>query len=245
MEEVWIENNGYKISNYGRITRKNSDKLQKMASNAYGYVCCNAIFDDGFKTGSMHRAVAYAFLKDTYKKGLEVNHKDGNKQNNRVDNLEWVTEKENQQHESLELRQRSGENCYMTKLDENSILEIYNLVKEDKYSNKEIANMYNIDPSNVSRILKGETWRYLGLENINRKDKPIIGVNINDGSILEYESVRFSKEDGFIPSAISRCCLGNSKSGIHKGYKWSYKNIEQNFSFIRKLIKNGERIWQK
>lgn len=99
MEEIWIKNNGYKISNYGKVTKKNSDKLQKMSLNKCGYVMCNVVFDDGFKCSGVHRVIAYAFLRDTYKKGLEVNHIDGNKENNRVDNLEWVTKSENQKHE--------------------------------------------------------------------------------------------------------------------------------------------------
>ena len=49
-------------------------------------------------TYPVHRLVAKAFLPDTYKPGLTVNHKDGNRFNNRVENLEWVTQAENEQH---------------------------------------------------------------------------------------------------------------------------------------------------
>lgn len=49
-------------------------------------------------TYTVHRLVAKAFLPDTYKDGMVVNHKDGNKHNNCVENLEWCTKSENEQH---------------------------------------------------------------------------------------------------------------------------------------------------
>lgn len=225
IEEIWIKNNGYKISNYGKVTKKNSDKLQKMSLNKCGYVMCNVVFNDGFKCSVVHRVIAYAFLRDTYKKGLEVNHIDGNKENNRVDNLEWVTKSENQKHEVTVLQQRNGSNCYHSTLDDAKAIEIYNMAKTRLYSVKDIAKIFDVQPSAVSKVINGWSWRHLGLKKLNLKDKPIIGVNIEDGSILEYDSVRFSKKDGFSASCISNCCLGKSKSGIHRGYKWSYKNL--------------------
>ena len=49
-------------------------------------------------TYTVHRLVARAFLADTYREGLVVNHKDGNRHNNNVDNLEWCTQAENELH---------------------------------------------------------------------------------------------------------------------------------------------------
>lgn len=46
----------------------------------------------------VHRLVALAWLTSTHAPGLEVNHKDGNKHNNHVANLEWVTHSENERH---------------------------------------------------------------------------------------------------------------------------------------------------
>lgn len=164
IEEIWIENNGYRISNYGKVTKKNSDKLQKMNTNEFGYVMCSVKFKDGFYARSVHRAVAYAFLGDTYRKGLEVNHIDGNKENNRVDNLEWVTKSENQQHESRVLQNRNGENCYMSKLTDEQVVEIYNMCKNTTILYKDIAKMFNTTPPNISHIVNGRRWKYLNLE---------------------------------------------------------------------------------
>lgn len=52
----------------------------------------------GGKTQLVHRLTAMTWLPDTFNPGLEVNHRDGNKHNNHVDNLEWVTHSENERH---------------------------------------------------------------------------------------------------------------------------------------------------
>lgn len=221
IEEIWIENNGYKISNYGKVTKKNSDEFQKMSLNRCGYVMCNVNFVDGFKARSVHRAVAYAFLRDTYREDLEVNHIDGNKQNNRVDNLEWVTKSENQQHESRVLYQRGGGFCATSKITDEQAIEIHRLRKEEGLSFQELGKMYNVYPETINRIIIGDSFKHLGLEKLRVKDKPVVGISLTDGSILEYPSARFAVKDGFSLSCISTCCKGKTKK--HRGYKWMYK----------------------
>lgn len=123
--EIWILNNGYEISNKGRIIGKKG-KLLKCRQNWCGYIQCDIVFDDGFRAKSVHRAVAYLFLGRPSEE-YEVNHIDGNKQNNCVENLEWVTKKENQIHASHTLGKRVGKDCYYSSLTEEQVIEIYNL----------------------------------------------------------------------------------------------------------------------
>lgn len=222
MEEIWIESNGYKISNYGKVTKRYSDDLQKMSTSRHGYVSCNVKFDDGFFARSVHRAVAYAFLRDTYRENLEVNHIDGNKQNNRVDNLEWVSKKDNQYHATYVLGKRLGTDCYTNRISEETVMKIYNECLKGELSQIEIAKMFDVDKTTVNKITRGEQWKHLGLEIIDMKQKPIVGVNMEDGTILEYKSLKYV-DDIFTKGSVSRCCTGKSKTGIHKGYKWMYK----------------------
>ena len=89
----------YEVSNYGKIrsTKNEKVKLLKVCVNNWGYelVCLS----DGKKryTSYIHRLVAEVFIPTT-NKALVVNHKDKNKKNNIVNNLEWTTVMENMWH---------------------------------------------------------------------------------------------------------------------------------------------------
>jgi hypothetical protein len=165
-DEIWIINNGYEISNKGRIIGKKG-KLLNCTPNKDGYLQCNITFEDGFHAGSLHRAVAYLFIGKPLD-GQEVNHKDGVKSHNYDDNLEWVSKKENQIHASYTLGKRVGRDCYYSTLTEEKVLEIYDLCKNTNMLYKEIAELYNIVPSEVSLIVGGKKWRNLNLEPLPR-----------------------------------------------------------------------------
>lgn len=86
----------YQISNIGQVKRKDTGKILKNnIRNGYEYVtlCVNG----QRKKFYVHRLVAIAFIPNP-KSYEQVNHKDGNKSNNKVDNLEWCTQKENLMH---------------------------------------------------------------------------------------------------------------------------------------------------
>ena len=117
----------------------------------------------------MHRIVAIVFIpNDDPENKIEVNHIDGVKTNNRVDNLELVTKKRNQEHASYVLGKRVGKDCYYSSLTEEQVLEIYNLCKTTNMLYKEIAELYNVVPSEVSLIVGGKKWKNLNLEPLPR-----------------------------------------------------------------------------
>lgn len=103
MEEVWKdieEFPGYQISTLGRgrsIVRTGGARLLVPATNSRGYQHFCFVKDGKHYNRTAHRLVAEAFLSKP-KYADQVNHKDGNKTNNRVDNLEWCTGSENQIH---------------------------------------------------------------------------------------------------------------------------------------------------
>ena len=87
------EIDNYNIYSDGRIFSLKRNKFLKpqKRGNGYLFVCLNG------KAMSIHRLVALLFIENPFNK-VEVNHKDGNKQNNHVSNLEWVTKSENTKH---------------------------------------------------------------------------------------------------------------------------------------------------
>lgn len=97
--EIWKDVKGYegiyKISDYGSL--KSNKNYKKASVNKYGYYQ-TTLYKNGKKRNALvHRLVAEAFLPNPNNKPT-INHKDGNKLNNRVDNLEWATNKEQTNH---------------------------------------------------------------------------------------------------------------------------------------------------
>lgn len=104
---------------------------------------------------AIHRLVASAYIPNSDNKP-QVNHKDGNKLNNNVDNLEWVTESENSQHAYDTGLRGIAENHCNAKLSNYDVLEIKKLYSSGKYTQKEIGVMFNTAHTNVSRIVNGK-----------------------------------------------------------------------------------------
>lgn len=100
MQEIWKESSvsGYFISNLGRIRGRSGKIMKSYISNNYLQIVVRLNGRNSkSKVLKIHREVAKAFLPN-FNNLPQVNHKDGNKLNNSVDNLEWCTDKENIQH---------------------------------------------------------------------------------------------------------------------------------------------------
>lgn len=162
MLEVWKDipnyEGLYQISNLGNvkslcfgarnIRKSNIVKLLHQSPNNLGYHKVELYKDGKSKMFYVHRLVAISFIPNPDNKP-QINHKDGNKDNNTVDNLEWVTSKENLHHAvETGLRRRSQMKGITGKLNKNS-KKINQYDKEGNY----IATYYGI--AEAARILNG------------------------------------------------------------------------------------------
>ena len=97
---MWVVIKGFKdyeVSTNGLIRKIKNQKELKTYTTSNGYVGIKLVGTDGRKGLRVHRLVAEAFLPNPDNKPF-INHIDGNKFNNAVENLEWVTTAENNQH---------------------------------------------------------------------------------------------------------------------------------------------------
>lgn len=90
----------YQASNHGRVRSTRFDTLHVMALRFHkdGYLVVDFRLNGKRRTLLVHRLVLSAFTNVNYDYDMQVNHKDGIKNNNHRDNLEWVTASENMQH---------------------------------------------------------------------------------------------------------------------------------------------------
>jgi hypothetical protein len=102
-KEIWKNVVGYEnlylVSSFGRVLSlfKNKNKILKQISHPLGYMKVNLYKDKKMKTFFVHRLVAVSFLNNEKNKN-EINHLDGNKKNNNLNNLEWCFGFENIRH---------------------------------------------------------------------------------------------------------------------------------------------------
>ncbi len=175
--EIWKEIPGfdgkYIASNYGYILRvgyfyKTSyrgksieryirpKKLGGSKLSSKGY--CRINLDK--KTYFIHRLIAITFLDNPENKE-QVNHIDGNKLNNNISNLEWVSNQENRDH-AVKLRlQPVGEACYSAKLTEMDISIIRERYKKSEITQKELANIYQVSKGCISSIIRRKSWKHI------------------------------------------------------------------------------------
>ncbi len=144
-----------KISQVGHILKPK--KIKFCNKIGYNVVCLRK--DNKRKHILVHRLVAIQFIKNTLKKN-QINHKDGDKLNNYIDNLEWVDCKGNINHcwKTGLHRRHNGENNPATRLKNKDIKSIR---KASTLSQKELAVKYNISPSAINKIIKRETWKHI------------------------------------------------------------------------------------
>lgn len=145
--------NEYSVDDLGNVYSK-FGKILKSSVNFRGYLIINIMVNGKRKGLSVHRAILESFSKPPFK-NAQVNHIDGNKQNNNLNNLEWCTAKENTQHSLYVLNNISNRG--------RSIIAISSKGWTKKFrSLRECARYLNCSHGAISAVINGYKKRCKG-----------------------------------------------------------------------------------
>lgn len=148
--EIWLQVDGfpdYFVSNFGRIKSVKFGKIRLLKqSKSKGYYRVNLCQSGGRYAKKVAFLVLEAF-SGKRPEGLDCSHLDGNRENNRLDNLEWETRTVNN---------RRKENVKLTAL---KVIQIRILAKSGK-SQMELALEFGVSQPTISLVVRGIMWRF-------------------------------------------------------------------------------------
>lgn len=163
MKEIFKDVNGYKglyrVSNTGKVI---GTKELTPRKTQRGYLRVNLSQNNSVIDKYIHRLVAEHFIDNPLNKP-EVNHKNGIKSDNRVDNLEWNTRRENCKHAFKkgflpQFRPRKGSENGRAVLDNK---EIRGIRKSTGKTTLELSKIYGVSTSTICRIRNRTSWKHL------------------------------------------------------------------------------------
>ena len=236
----------YEISNTGLVRRSSPAKrtyvgrVRTPQVNRCGYLHFMATRDNKCVDIRIHRAVALAFLGYPPFPGAQVNHKDGNKLNNNVENLEWCSRMENIAHARRKGLCHDAKTICQLTLDGN-LVHIYDSIHS-------AARALGLQPGNISaccnhkkrklsvaKTAHGFAWK-------RNPDKSIDKLDKDTGEILATFPNQKSACDatGIASSQMSMCCSGYEYKTFVEvstagGFRWMFKKEYENERRLKRL----------
>lgn len=238
MEELWKEIKGYNgtylVSDKGRVKRiydkSKKERYMTILKNQKGYCRIRLTYNHKSNLKSLHRLVAEAFIPNSENKP-EIDHINGNREDNRVENLRWVTHSENMNNPLTKKKMKEYSPTEETKEKSSKALKGRIFSEEHKRKIGEAnkrrivteETRKKIGEANKGKIISEETRKKLS-ENCKSKhgfksgtEKKVICIETQK----IYESLKEAEKDCTVTaSCISHCCRGKIKTA--GGYHWKF-----------------------
>jgi len=176
MSERWRDVIGYEgiyqASNLGRVMRvaggvqgATAGRILKPIKQSDGYLRVALCRDGKRKQVPVHRLVLEGHVGSAPSPKHEGNHKSGVRDDNRVENLEWVTRSENHKHAYRVLARDPvcvlGEAHGLAKLTARKVCQIRELYASGNYTQRELGEMFGVHQVTIGRIVRRETWKHV------------------------------------------------------------------------------------
>lgn len=221
-EEIWKEIQGYEglyaVSNRGRVKNLMSGKVLKNVIVPHGYAKVGLCKGGGkIKQITVHKLVAEAFIPNPLNLP-QVNHKDECKNNNNMNNLEWVTASQNNKHsahtKSCRINQLSLDGEFIRQWE----------------SSMQIKRELGFDNSSIIQCCKGNKryshvggfkWEYADGLNQQRHNRPVAALTIDGDLIAEYKSAAEAARCLKICDRSIHYCLNGTLKSTH-GLRFIY-----------------------
>lgn len=154
-------NNLYGVTQYGKIINLITNTTIKPKISKDGYYVITTQQNYIRKQLLLHRIIALYFIEWYSKTNNVVNHKDGNKLNNKLDNLEWCSVEYNNKHFWNNGKGLCGSQCSNSTIDETIALNIFNDYHINRLSQRECQIKYNTTRSIVQKIIYKQRWKHI------------------------------------------------------------------------------------
>lgn len=147
-----------RVRQFGKQTRTVPSQEIQPFNHTGGYLCVKLAKDRKKTNKYVHRLVAQVFIANP--EGLpEVNHKDGNRKNNHVDNLEWINRRGNLAHARYVLKRGAGTESDKRKRFTRVTIETVRQIRASDKTAKELSLIHGCSVNCVRRIRNNATWK--------------------------------------------------------------------------------------
>lgn len=237
-------NSSYMIYSDGRVQNIVTGKFKKTKVDKKGYESIDVYVGGKMIYTTVHILVARTFIANPDNK-KQVNHIDGNKLNNRVDNLEWTTPAENVAHAVKTGLIRGSGGKHLKKEDWDNILAL----RHKGVSAEKLALQYNVTIGTITKNAKIDESNHNYIEAKNKRDrekallgnvsKEILQFTKQGVFVKKHDSInKACKDSGVNNRDMSKVCVGIRKSA--GGYIWKYGELTGEELLINSITKQGE-----